>query len=71
MREKRLKKRGKLEKQFREKIIKTLEGGLSFPLEGLLSKTGVRNDPFYVGLLREWEDEGLIKMTGEGKIKLT
>ena len=71
MKEKRLMKRAKLEKQFREKIIKTLEGGLSFPLEGLLSKTGVRNDSFYVSLLREWEDEGLIKMTSEGKIKLT
>ena len=71
MKEKRVKKRAKLEKQFREKVIKTLEGGMSFPLEGLLSKTGVRNDSFYVGLLREWEDEGLIKTTNEGKIKLT
>lgn len=71
MKEKRLKKRAKIEKKFRERVIETLGKGLSFPLEALLSKAGVRNDPFYISLLREWEDEGLIKTTSDGKIKLT
>src|SRR5690554_56184 len=63
-------KKAELESQLRNRIIKTLNSGLAFSLEELLSAVGTQKDSFAVGLLREMEDEGLVSTESNGKIKM-
>lgn len=67
---KKAKKGSELDISVRERVIKTLSGGLSFSLEALLSAVGIPSDLFGVSLIRDLEDEGIIMTARDGKIKL-
>src|SRR5690606_27960046 len=67
---KRAGKKAELREKLRDDIIETLNSGLSFSMEGLLSAVGVQNNSIFPELLRELEDEGIIITASDGKIKM-
>jgi ATP-dependent DNA helicase RecQ len=59
-----------LHKKVKDKVIETLNSGLSFSLEGLLSAIGMQHGVIFPEMLRELEDEGMIITESDGKIKM-
>lgn len=57
-------------KKIKDKVVETLNSGLSFSMEGLLSAIGMQHGIIFPELLRELEDEGMIITESDGKIKM-